>query len=168
MKTQLGIGIVGFLGAAVLMAAPIRGGMVGVAPVDPELARVADAFAAAFNAGDAAAAAGVFAEDGIEMPPDRPAVRGRAAIEAYYRTLFSGPVRLSNFRLSHADGRASGDLAYLTGTSTVLVSPPGGAPPQTQAGKYVVVLRRTAAGWRVIDAIHSPDAPCSPPAGSSR
>ena len=172
MKTPLGMGIVGgivgVLGAAALLAAPIRGGMVSVAPVDPELARVADAFAAAFNAGDASAAAAVFAEDGVEMPADQPAVRGRAAIEAYYRALFSGPVRFSNFRLSHADARVSGDLAYLTGTSTLVVTPPGGAPPQTQAGKYVVLLRRTSGGWRVIDAIHNADAPCPPPAGPPR
>jgi uncharacterized protein (TIGR02246 family) len=161
MKTTIGFGILGLFGVAVLLAAPIRGGMVGVARVDPEIVRIADAFAAAVNAGDARAAAAVFAEDGVEMPADQPAVRGRGAIEAYYRALFSGPVRLSNFRLSHDDGRIAGDVAYLAGTSTLVLTPPGGAPPQSQAGKYVVVLRKTAGGWRVVDAIHNADAPCA-------
>ena len=161
MKTTIGIGVLGLLGAAALLAAPIRGGMMGVAGVDPEIVRVADAFAAAFNAGDARAAAAVFAEDGVEMPADQPAVRGRSAIEAYYRALFSGPVRFSNFRIDQRDGRISGDVAYLTGSSTLVVTPPGGAPAQTQAGKYVVVLRKTAGAWRVVHAIHNSDAPCS-------
>ena len=163
MKTTMGIGILSLLGAAALLAAPIRGGMMGVAGVDPGLVRVADAFAAAFNAGDARAAAAVYAEDGVEMPTDQPAVRGRGAIEAYYRALFAGPVKISNFRLDYRDGRISGDVAYLTGSSTLVVTPPGGAPPQTQAGKYVVVLRRMAGAWRVVDAIHNADAPCLPP-----
>jgi uncharacterized protein (TIGR02246 family) len=162
MKTTIGILILGVLRTAALWSAPIRGGMVGVTGIDPELSRVADAFAAAVNAGDARAAAAVFAEDGVEMPPDQPAARGRGAIEAYYRQLFSGPVRISNFRLSHADARIAGDLAYLAGTSTLVVTPPGGAPPQTQAGKYVVILRKTAGAWQVVDAIHNADAPCAP------
>ena len=166
MKTKIGIGFLALLGAAAILGEPIRGGMVGMAGVDPEIVRVADAFAAAVNAGDARAAAAVFAEDGVEMPADQPAVRGRAAIEAYYRAFFSGPARISNFRLSHAEGRVVGDLAYLTGASTLVVTAPGGAPPHTQAGKYVVVLRRTSDGWRVIDAIHNLDAPCGPPTAS--
>jgi uncharacterized protein (TIGR02246 family) len=163
MKTTMTLGILGLLGSAALSSAPIRGGMLGVGGVDPEIVRVADAFAAAVNGGDARAAAAVFAEDGAEMPPDQPAIRGRSAIEAYYRRMFSGPARISNFRLSHDDGRIAGDVAYLTGVSTLVVTPPGGAPPQTQSGKYVVVLRKTAGAWQVVDAIHNTDAPCGRP-----
>src|SRR5262249_49664248 len=146
MKTTVGIGILALLAAAAILAAPIRGGMVGVgvAGVDPELARVADAFAAAFNAGDARAAAGGYAGDGVEVPAAQPAVRGRDAIEGYYRALFAGPVKISNFRLDYRDGRISGDVAYLTGSSTLVLTLPGGAPPQAQSGKYVVVFRKTA------------------------
>jgi uncharacterized protein (TIGR02246 family) len=156
------MGLLGFVAAA-LAGAPFRGGMVGTASgsVDPAVANVADAFASAMNAGDAAAAAAVFAEDGVEMPPDRPAIRGRAAIERYYREIFAGPVKLSAFQLAHREGRVAGDVAYLTGDSRVTVAPPG-APPAEQSGKYVVVLKRIDGRWKVADAIHNADGPCPP------
>ena len=154
--------VAGFV-AALAAAVPIRGGMVGASsvPIEPAVEKVASAFAAAMNAGDAAAAAAVFAEDGAEMPPDRPAIRGRAAIEQYYREVFSGPVKLSAFRLTHRDSQVAGDVAYVSGVSTVTVTPPG-APPAEQTGKYVVVLRRVGGRWLVADAIHNADGPCPP------
>ncbi len=157
------LGWMGFVAAALAAGAPFRGGMVGTASasVDPAVAKVADAFASAMNAGDAAAAAAVFAEDGVEMPPDRPAIRGRAAIERYYREMFAGPVKLSAFRLTHREGNVAGDVAYLAGDSSVMVTPPG-APPAEQSGKYLVVLKRIDGRWKVADAIHNADGPCPP------
>jgi len=93
------------------------------------------------------------------MPPDHPAVRGRAAIEGYYRQVFSGPAKLSAFRLTHRESSVAGDVAYLTGDSTITVTPPG-APPIAQTGKYVVVLKRSGGKWLVADAIHNADGPC--------
>jgi uncharacterized protein (TIGR02246 family) len=157
------LGTLGLMMAALALAGPIRGGMVGVPAVDPEVAKVGDAFAAAMNAGNAAAAAAVFAEDGVEMPPDHPAVRGRAAIEQYYRQVFSGPVKLSGFRLAPREGAVAGEVAYMTGDSTITVTPPG-APATEQSGKYLVVLKRRGGRWQVSEAIHNADAPCPPPA----
>jgi uncharacterized protein (TIGR02246 family) len=149
--------------AALAAGAPLRGGMVGTASasVDPAIGRLADAFAAAMNSGDAAAAAAVFAEDGVEMPPDHPAIRGREAIERYYREMFAGPVKLSAFRLMHRESQVVGDVAYLTGDSKVTVTPPG-APASEQGGKYVVVFKRRGSRWLVADAIHNADGPCPP------
>jgi len=163
------IGLMGFVAAALAAGVPLRGGMIGTAPasVDPAVAKVADAFAAAMNAGDAAAAAAVFAEDGIEMPPDRPALRGRAAIEKYYREMFAGPVKLSGFSLTHRESEVAGNVAYLSGVSTVTVTPPG-APPARQTGKYVVVLKRIGGRWFAADAIHNADGPCPPGPAADR
>src|SRR5262245_64926639 len=100
MKTTIGIAILGTLAAAALLAAPIRGGMVGMTGDEAALRRVADAYAAAVRAGDAGAVAAVFADDAVEMPPGRPAIRGREAIGAYYRELFAN-VRFVDFTLRH-------------------------------------------------------------------
>jgi uncharacterized protein (TIGR02246 family) len=160
-RTTWMLGTVSLMAAALASGGPMRGGMIGVPAVDPEIARVGDAFAAAMNSGDAAAAAAVFAEDGVEMPPDHPAVRGRAAIEQYYRQMFSGPVKVSGFRLAHREAVAAGEVAYMTGDSTITVTPPG-APPMEQSGKYLVVLKRRGGRWQVAEAIHNADAPCPP------
>ena len=54
------------------------------------------AFEKAFNAGDAASIAAFYAEDATLMPPNAPAVKGRAAIEQYMReALAQGPTRFS-------------------------------------------------------------------------
>jgi ketosteroid isomerase-like protein len=96
------------------------------------------------------------------MPPGKPAVRGRSAIEAYHRQEMAGPARLSDFVLTASDTRVTGDVAYTTGTSRLTITPPGGASPVRSSGKYVVVLRRQGAAWKVAYAIYNADGPCGP------
>jgi uncharacterized protein (TIGR02246 family) len=151
----------GILAGGLTAMTPMRGGMVGLPPTEAEITRIADSYAAAMNRGDAAAMAAVYAEDGVEMPPGRPAVRGRAAIEAYHRQELAGPLKLSNFTLSASDTRVTGDVAYTTGTSRITATPPGGAPPVESTGKYVVVLRRQGGAWKAAYAIYNPDGPCA-------
>src|SRR5262245_33799159 len=78
---------------ALLIAA---GGSSGQQKTDPELNNLADAFAEAFSAKDAARVASFYADDAIVMPPDQGMVRGRRSIEAYYARGFRQDV--SNFR----------------------------------------------------------------------
>lgn len=144
---------------AVALLAPVRGGMVGMpAPAqDPAIRQVADAYTAAMLAGDAAAAAALYRDDAIEMPPGVPPIQGRAAIEQYFRGMFGG-CRFTEFALSHAELRASGDVAFAAGTSRATVTPNGG-PSVTEAGKYLVVLKRTGGAWKVAYSIHNSDVP---------
>jgi uncharacterized protein (TIGR02246 family) len=149
--------MVGLMAAALL--APLRGGMVGMAAPaqDPAIRQVADAYTAAMLAGDAAAAAAVYADDAVEMPPGVPPIQGKAAIEQYFRGMFGG-CRFTAFTLSHTELRASGDVAFAAGTSRATVTPNGG-PAVTEAGKYVVVLKRTGGAWKVAYSIHNGDVP---------
>lgn len=143
--------------SAALMVVPLRGGMVGMPGPDPEIAKVADAYAAAMLAGDASAAASLYAEDGVEMPPGKPPIRGRAAIEGYYRGLFAG-CKFSEFVLTHTELRAAGDVGWAAGTSrSTLV--PGGAAPVQDAGKYLVVLKHADGRWKVMYSIYNSDRP---------
>src|SRR4029434_1807672 len=59
----------------------------------PPLARVLTDYEAAWRSRDAAALAGLFAEDGFVLPNGRPPVRGRAAIQQHY-TGQAGPLAL--------------------------------------------------------------------------
>jgi len=153
----------GVLAGGLAAMTPMRGGMVGMAPPESEITRIADSYAAAMNRGDAAAMAAVYADDGVEMPPGKPAVRGRPAIEAYHRQELAGPVRLSDFALTASDTRVTGDVAYTTGTSRITVTPPGGAPQVQSSGKYVVVFRKQGGAWKAAYAIYNADGPCSNP-----
>jgi uncharacterized protein (TIGR02246 family) len=153
---------VGIFAAAHAPGVPLGGGMVGMAPNESEVTRVAESYAAAMNRGDAAAMAAVYAEDGVEMPPGKPAVRGRSQIEAYHRRELAGPVKLSGFALTPSETRTVGDIAYTTGTSRVTLTPPGGAPAVDSSGKYMVVFRRQGDGWKAAYAIYNTDGPCGP------
>ena len=57
------------------------------------------------------------------------------------------------------ESQVAGEVAYLTGESSVTVTPPG-APASAQSGKYLVVLKRSGGKWLVSDAIHNADGPC--------
>lgn len=106
---------------------------------------VLTAFMTAFNARNAAQAASLYAGDGELMPPDGPPVKGRAAIEARYRTHFRQARVLD---LLSVQSRISGDLAYVTGRLTVSTrTPQHGA--EIAAGSYLVVLRRVDGAWRI-------------------
>jgi len=143
---------------AMLPGVPPRGGMVGMPDVGDPLRTVADAYAAAMRAGDAAGAAAIFASDATDMPPGAASVHGRAAIEAHYRGLFAS-CRFVTFELTKSESRIVGDIGYLVGTSRAAVVPAsgGGAPGHEETGKYLVVFRRTADGWRAAYAIHNED-----------
>jgi uncharacterized protein (TIGR02246 family) len=136
---------------------PVRGGMVGTPSValDPGVRAVADAYRAAMLAGDASAAASLYRDDGVDMPPGKPPIEGRTAIERYYRELF-GACRFTTFDLNHTEMRASGDMAFATGTSRTTITPAGG-PPVEDAGKYLVVLKRTDGRWKVAYSIYNSD-----------
>jgi uncharacterized protein (TIGR02246 family) len=47
------------------------------------IAKLNDAWAAAFNRGDASAVAAMYTEDAFVLPPGAEMVKGRAAIEAF-------------------------------------------------------------------------------------
>src|SRR5689334_9145524 len=92
--------LAGWVSAALL--APVRGGMVGMpgtSAQDPAIREVADAYTAAMLAGDAAAAAAVYRDDAVEMPPGVPPIQGKGAIEQYFRGMFGG-CRFTAFTLS--------------------------------------------------------------------
>jgi uncharacterized protein (TIGR02246 family) len=145
----------------ILSGAPLRGGMIGMADGgEDSLRKLADAFAAAMRAGDAAAVAAVYADDATDMPPGSAPLRGRAAIEAYYRALFA-TCRFTRFELAYGESRVSGDVGYLVGSSRAAVMAGGAATPE-ESGKFVVVFRRAKDGWKAAYAIHNDDAP---PAG---
>ena len=126
----------------------------GQGNTDPALDKLAAAFAAAFNAKDAAGIAAFYTEDGVVMAPNMPMVRGRRDIEAYYKQGFSqvgGTIRLQPF-----ESASSGTVAFEAGRSTLTAGNPsgqlvpgGGSGGRTQGGKYLVLYKRVKDEWKI-------------------
>src|SRR3954463_496094 len=84
--------------------------------VDPELIAGADKYLNAVLAGDAASVAAMFREDAALMPSECPLLRGRSAIERYYRDWFSSQAKVTAFTFTHLESPVLGDTAFDVGT----------------------------------------------------
>jgi uncharacterized protein (TIGR02246 family) len=119
----------------------------GLSAVDAKtITAVNDAFGGGIMAKDWKAVSALYASDGVFYPPGESAVKGRPAIEACL-TAFPAVTAFS-LRTTKIDGR--GDLAYVQGTFTMTLAPPGGAKPSQESGYFLEVLRRQADGsWQI-------------------
>jgi uncharacterized protein (TIGR02246 family) len=103
-----------------------------------------DVWTAAFNKGDAAAAAALYTEDAYVLPPGSAMVKGRAAIEAFWR---QAAQQMSDAKLTTVDVLPLGrSAAREIGTVTLKTK---SQPPQEIVGKYVVVWRKVGREWKL-------------------
>ena len=122
---------------------------------DPAIVKVADGFLAAVLASDAHAVAATYREDAVEMPNGERPVAGRTAIEERYRQLFNA-ARFTNFKFSHIESTTRGDLAYDVGTYEMRLACQDGRVIN-DAGKYLVLMKRTDGAWKATYAIYNTD-----------
>jgi uncharacterized protein (TIGR02246 family) len=127
---------------------------------DPALVKRSGEMTTAFNARDAAKIGVLYTDDAVLMPPNMPLVKGRAAIEAWFKAGFDQG--FSNLRLSPFRTDVSGDLAYVAGTYVIAAKSPAGAASEDR-GKYVEVWKRSAGQWRMVTDIFNSDLPPAPP-----
>ncbi|GAC1341144.1 MAG: hypothetical protein NVSMB18_12670 [Acetobacteraceae bacterium] len=98
------------------------------------------AWIAAFNRGDTAAVAALYAEDATVLPPGGPITTGRPAIQQLWQATLG---QLQKPELKTLAVTSSGDLAREIGQLAGLV---GGKP---FAGKYVVVWKKVGSAWLI-------------------
>ena len=100
--------------AALLAAAAVPVAAPGTSPLEPTAAlrAVDEQFVAAFNRGDVAAIAALYAEDAVLMDPGGPDlfVRGRDAIRKVFSDLFA-TMRGAEVRLTAVNYEVRGDVA---------------------------------------------------------
>ena len=105
-----------------------------------------DVWTAAFNKGDTAAVAALYTEDAYVLPPGSAMVKGRAAIEAFWR---QAAQQMSDAKLTTVDVLPLGrSAAREIGTVTLKTK---SQPPQEVFGKYVVVWRKIGRDWKARD-----------------
>jgi uncharacterized protein (TIGR02246 family) len=119
-----------------------------------EVERFIRRFEALFNAGDAAGMAAFYAEDARLLAEHADLVRGRDAIERFWREAISRARSASAVRTIRLDEViSSGDLGYALGT--VVVQIPSGRELTT---KYATIWQRDAdGGWRLAVDSSSPN-----------
>ncbi len=125
--------------------------------------KVRAAYQAAQTAQDAAAIAKLYAPDGLEMPPNAPAAKGRVAIEAFHKA-FAQQFMMHGMTITPTETHVTGDRAHDVGTyKQSLMSQKGGGMVDDH-GKYVVLLKKDASGaWWVTHAIYNSDVPLAAP-----
>jgi uncharacterized protein (TIGR02246 family) len=118
------------------------------------------AFMDAARAGNAAALAAGYADDGVLMPPNAPAMRGRAAIQQFWGGFFSlGKIDVA---LTPERVRSSGDLAAEMGKYDLTITPKSGAPIH-DVGKYSITFRNVGGQWLIDTDMFNSDQPLPPP-----
>ncbi len=115
------------------------------------IGKVRDAYAAAFNAGNAGALGALFAADGNDMENAQPTAIGPQAVEAATTALLA-QMASQNVVITPEKTDVSGDFAYERGTYKTTLTPKSGGPPIVEDGRYLVVLQRQADGsWKLVD-----------------
>jgi uncharacterized protein (TIGR02246 family) len=103
-----------------------------------------NAWTAAFNKGDAQAVAAMYAEDAYVLPPGSDIVKGRAAIEAFWR---QAAQQMTDAKLTTLDVLPLGrNAAREIGTVSLKTK---SQPPQEIVGKYAVVWRKIDGRWKL-------------------
>ncbi len=124
---------------------------------DPAIAKARSAYQTAAGSQDGAALAKLYAPDGVEMPPNAPAVKGRAAIEAYHKS-FAQQWMVHGMTITPTETKVLGDTAIDVGTYKQSLMPQKGGGMVDDRGKYIVLLKKDGSGnWWVTHAIYNSD-----------
>jgi len=125
---------------------------VTIAPLSTdEIAAIEDVqqrFVAGLLARDFDALVGLYTEDAVFMPPNQPAVRGRAALKTWMAAF--PQVTACTLNTERIDGRA--DLAYVRGSFEMTLRPEGAPEAVTSRGKFVEIRRRQPNGEWLLEA----------------
>jgi uncharacterized protein (TIGR02246 family) len=100
-----------------------------------------------FRRGDAAAVAALYAEDAVLLPPNSEMIRGRQKIEEYWNTEIQMGVKdvvLTTVELS----KVYDDTVHEMGDYTIIIHQ-NGKKPIEDIGKYIVIWKHTADGWKL-------------------
>ncbi len=112
-------------------------------------------FAAALRSGDAAGASIVYGDDATLVAPAGELLRGRAAIEGFWRTGLD--IGVSEVRYSVLEIERRGDVAFEVGEYALLSTQEAGKATVNR-GRYLIVHRIEADGrWRRAAEMLSPD-----------
>jgi uncharacterized protein (TIGR02246 family) len=104
-------------------------------------------FVEAFNKGDAAAVADMYAAEAKLLPPNSQMIEGKQNIQAFWQVPITAGAKLQALDTVQVDVR--GDMAYEVGKYTFTV-PQANGQLVTDQGKYLVVWKRQGSSWKLL------------------
>ena len=107
----------------------------------------------AFNAKDIEKILTLYTENSVFMPPNKPLLRGRAALKGFYDGLMNAGSK--DLKLTPADVAGHGPLAYESGSYSMI----NGTVPDR--GKYLFIFRNMNGNWKIEYTSWSSDLPPS-------
>ncbi len=108
------------------------------------------------DAGDAEGCSSFWDADGVIMPPNEPAVRGRDALRSWYVGVFQH-VQLE-YQLKYDDIQLNEGWSFANGTFTGKVKPRDGSDPIEDSGKFLEVHKQLPDGtWKFFRHMWSSD-----------
>jgi ketosteroid isomerase-like protein len=139
-----------------LLAAALASAGAAVAKEGP-LDNMSKQFEDAIRSGDVVAAANMYADEGLILPPNVGAIGGRGAIAAYFKTMTDNGFSL---KLTPTDSWMDGKLASRTGTY-IVVDKTG---KEIEHGKWLEVWQQQADGrWLIVRDMWNSSDPLPPP-----
>lgn len=112
--------------------------------VRAEIAAASEGFVAAFNAGDGAGVAANYTVDAVLYPPNgEPVSGGAAALTEFWQSVIDLGIERAILETVEAEGM--GDTAVEVGRFTLLDAAGG----TIDRGSYMVIWKRTEAGWKL-------------------
>ena len=93
--------------------------------------------------GDAALIAPVYTDDAIAYPANSEAIKGRAALQAMWKSVLDSGI--AGFALNTEEVESRGDLAWETGNYVMKLKDGKVA----DRGKYVVIWKRVNGEWKI-------------------
>jgi uncharacterized protein (TIGR02246 family) len=95
---------------------------------------------------DAAAMAALYTEDAAVLPPNSEMIRGRQGIEKFWGAAIQMGVKDAVLTTMELSG--SGDIIHEIGNYALQIHPKGQKPIEDK-GKYIVIWKHTASGWKL-------------------
>jgi uncharacterized protein (TIGR02246 family) len=114
--------------------------------------RLGKQYTDAFNKGDAAAVAALYADEVFLLPPGAPIIKGRANVQSYMAQAVNVG---GDFKLVTVDVKPLGpDTAREVGTFSFKLK---GAQSQEVVGKYIIVWEKIGSDWKLATDIWNMD-----------
>src|SRR5260221_6697267 len=160
--------LVAVIGAMAVMAVGLSAQQKAATGDEAAIAKIRNGYQTAALAQDAAAMAKLYAPDGEEMPPNAPAAKGRAAIEAYHKGMLQ-QFMLHGMTITSDEVKITGDRAFDVGTYKQTIMSQKGGGMIDDHSKYIVLTQKDATGaWWITHAIYNSDVPLPPPAPAKK
>jgi uncharacterized protein (TIGR02246 family) len=129
--------------------------------VAAEIDEIFTEYIACLKDGDSTKWASLWAEDGVQLPPDVYPNVGKDTIAAENRNTLE-QVRFVDMEINTQEVQVMGDMAYARGMYTATLAPKAGGDPIPVDGKYLTVFKKQPDGsWKIYRDIFNSNVPPS-------